>query len=80
MNDERDTPPAAAPTNIREAVGGPLGMAETSLPAVAFVIAYTASGSDTNTAAMVAVGLAVVLTVARLARLLSAVDAVLFFL
>ena len=37
-------------------------MAETSLPAVAFVVAYTASGSDTNTAATVAVGLAVVLT------------------
>ena len=42
-------------------------MAETSLPAVAFVVAYTASGSDTNTAAIVAVGLALVLT-ARAAR------------
>ena len=43
-------------------------MAETSLPAVAFVVAYTASGSDTNTAATVAVGLALVLTLARLAK------------
>lgn len=67
-----DTPhrePAPAPAlNLREAVGGPLGMAETSLPAVAFVVAYTVSGSDTNTAAAVAVALALALTVARLAR------------
>jgi hypothetical protein len=65
-----DTPhrePAPA-LNLREAVGGPLGMAETSLPAVAFVVAYTVSGSNTNTAAAVAVALALVLTVARLAR------------
>lgn len=58
----------AAPMTMAEAVGGPLGMAETSLPAVAFVVAYTASGSDTNTAAAVAVGLALVLTIARLVR------------
>jgi hypothetical protein len=57
-----------APPRLADAIGGPLGMAETSLPAVAFVVAYTASGSDTNTAAAVAVGLALVLTVARLAR------------
>jgi hypothetical protein len=43
-------------------------MAETSLPAVSFVVAYTASGSDTNTAATVAVALAAVLTLARLVR------------
>jgi hypothetical protein len=58
----------ATPLNLRDAVGGPLGMAETSLPAVAFVIAYTASGSDTNTAAIVAVALALVLTIARLVK------------
>jgi hypothetical protein len=63
-----DREPVAPPPNLAEAVGGPLGMAETSLPAVAFVIAYTASGSDTNTAAIVAVGLALVLTVARLVK------------
>ncbi len=56
------------PNSIQEAIGGPLGMAESALPAVAFVIAYTASGSNTNTAAAVAVGLALVLTVARLVR------------
>src|SRR5215218_6016264 len=60
---ERTQPPGLA-----EAVGGPLGVVETSLPAVAFVVAYVASGSDTNTAAAVAVGLALVLAVARLVR------------
>lgn len=43
-------------------------MAETSLPAVAFVVAYTASGSDTNTAAIVAVALALALSLARIVK------------
>ena len=63
--DPEHVPP---PPSLAEAIGGPFGVAETSLPAVAFVVAYTASGSDTNTAAAVAVGLALVLTVIRLAR------------
>lgn len=61
-------PERTEPPTIAEAVGGPVGMAETSLPAVAFVAAYAASGSDTDTAAIVAVGLAFVLAVGRLAR------------
>jgi Protein of unknown function (DUF3159) len=76
MSEERDNATAAPPTNLAEAVGGPLGMAETSLPAVAFVVAYTASGQDTNTAAGVAVALAVVLTIARLLRRESPVHAI----
>jgi len=68
MADKSQRTPAAPPTNFQEAVGGPLGMAETSLPAVAFVIAYTASGADTNTAAIVAVGLALVLSLARIVK------------
>ena len=68
MADEPARNPAAPPKNLQEAVGGPLGMAETSLPAVAFVVAYTASGSDTNTAAIVAVGLALVLSLARIVK------------
>jgi hypothetical protein len=56
------------PPTVAEAIGGPLGVVETSLPAVAFVVAYVVSGSDTNTAAEVAVGLALVLAVARLVR------------
>jgi len=75
MSDKPGTPSAAPPTNLREAVGGPLGMAETSLPAVAFVVAYTASGSNTNTAAAVAVGLALLLTIARLIKRESPVHA-----
>src|SRR3954447_24131643 len=67
MADAADREPAAPPS-LAEAIGGPLGVAETSLPAVAFVVAYTVSGSDTKTAAEVAVGLALLLTVARLAR------------
>jgi hypothetical protein len=67
MSDAAETQ-RPAPTTIAEAIGGPLGMAETALPAVAFVVAYTISGSNTNTAAIVAVALALVLTVARLAR------------
>jgi Protein of unknown function (DUF3159) len=75
MDDASERKYAAPPTDIREAVGGPLGMAETSLPVVAFVVAYTASGSDTNTAAAVAVGLALVLSVARLVRRQSPIHA-----
>ncbi|MEA2129210.1 MAG: hypothetical protein QOJ85_2101 [Solirubrobacteraceae bacterium] len=67
MADTADKEPVAQ-LNLTDAVGGPLGMLETSVPAVAFVVAYTASGSDTNIAAGVAVGLALVLTVVRLVR------------
>jgi hypothetical protein len=58
----------AEPPSIAEAIGGPVGMAESALPAAAFVIAYAASGSDTEIAAIVAVGLALVLAAARLVR------------
>ena len=47
-------------------MGGPLGVAETSLPAVAYAAVYTVT--DTNTAAISAVVLAVVLSIARLVR------------
>jgi hypothetical protein len=60
---ERTGPPGFA-----EAVGGPLGMAESAAPAVAFVATYAVAGSDTDTAATVAVGLALVLALARLVR------------
>ena len=68
MAEEPARDPAAPPKSLQEAVGGPLGMAETSLPAIAFVIAYTASGADTNTAATVAVGLALLLSLARIVK------------
>ena len=43
-------------------------MVESALPAVVFVAVYSLSGSNTNLSAIVAVGLALVLTVARLVR------------
>jgi hypothetical protein len=65
--DEREPEDVPRP-NLAEAVGGPLGMVETSVPAVAFIVAYAASGSDTDVAATVAVALALVLAVARIVR------------
>ena len=58
---EREEPPG-----LMEAVGGPLGMAETSLPAVAYAAVY--GFTDTNTAAIVAVAVALVFAVARIVR------------
>jgi len=55
-------------TTLADAIGGTRGMIETSIPAVAFIVAYVASGSDTKLAAIVAVALAVLLAVARLVR------------
>jgi hypothetical protein len=60
---DRDQPP-----DLLAATGGPLGIAETALPGVAFVVAYTISGSDTRLSAIVAVAVAAVFAVARLAR------------
>jgi hypothetical protein len=53
---------------IAETLGGPLGIAETSLPAVAFVVAYTISGSDVTLSAIVAVVIAVGFAAWRLLR------------
>lgn len=68
MSVDKATAEPPPPTTIAEAIGGPLGMAETALPGVAFVVAYTATGSNTKAAAIVAVGLALVLAVARLVK------------
>lgn len=56
------------PNTLADSIGGVRGMAETSVPAVAFVTAYAISGSDTGIAAGVAVGLALLLAIGRLAR------------
>ncbi len=64
---ESSTQPSAPP-GLAQAIGGPLGVAESALPAAAFVAASTASGGDTTLAAIVAVALALLLTLARLAR------------
>lgn len=67
MADSRDAERAPS-TAFADAIGGPLGMAEASVPAVAFVVAYTVSGSNTEVAAITAVALVVVLGAARLVR------------
>src|SRR3954470_21393781 len=43
-------------------------MIETSAPAAAFVVAYLVTGNDTTTSAIVAVVIAVVMSIARFAR------------
>ena len=56
------------PPSIADAVGGPLGVAESALPAAAYVLTYTVSGQDTTIALIIAVTLGVVFGVARLMR------------
>jgi len=51
-----------------EALGGSRGLADSGLPALAFVIVYTASGQDLNASALAAVALAVVLAAVRIWR------------
>ena len=63
-----DDGPQKPPPTISDALGGPLGIIESALPASAFVIAYTASGQDATLSAIVAVALGAVLSVARLVR------------
>lgn len=59
---------AAGAASFAAALGGPLGMAESSLPPIVYVAAYTISGQDAKLAAVVALALGVVLALARLAR------------
>lgn len=68
--DDTDETPRVEPQppNLMDTVGGPLGMAETTLPGLAFVIAYTADGQDTTLSAIIAVVIALILTIARLIR------------
>lgn len=71
MTETRD--PAGAmtsegPPSLTDAVGGPLGIAESAVPAAAYVLAYTISGQDTTAALIVAGALGVLFAVARLVR------------
>jgi Protein of unknown function (DUF3159) len=56
------------PPSIYDAVGGPLGIAESALPAAAFVLTYTITGQETRPAVIAAVALGVVFAVARIVR------------
>lgn len=58
---------AKEPPSLIEAMGGPRGMTESAAPTLAFVIATTA-GAETKSAAIIAVGLALVAAAARLVR------------
>jgi hypothetical protein len=56
------------PPDLLEALGGGRGIADSGLPAIAFVAAYTIGGNDLALAAWIAVGVAAVLTVVRVLR------------
>jgi hypothetical protein len=53
---------------LLEALGGPQGIADSSVPALAFVLVYTFNGNEISSAAWVAVGIGALLTVVRLIR------------
>ncbi len=66
---EPDRPAAArTPPTLADSLGGPLGMAESSLPAVVFLVAWLLTDRDVTLAAKIAVGVTAVLALARLAR------------
>ncbi len=54
--------------DLVEAMGGSRGLADSGLPGLAFVIAYTATGNDLNLSAWIAVGVAALLAVTRVLR------------
>jgi hypothetical protein len=56
------------PPSLTAAVGGPLGIAESAVPAALFVAVYTLGGNETTPAAVAAVVVAAVLAIARLVR------------
>ena len=71
MTETRDTAGALIseePPSLAEAIGGPLGAAESAVPAAAYVVAYTASGQDTTVALIVAGALGAVFALARILR------------
>lgn len=53
---------------LSDALGGPLGVLESTLPSAAYVAAYTISGQDTTVSLVAALVLGGVLAVVRLAR------------
>ena len=64
MNGSTDS----SPPQLGSALGGPLGIAESVLPAVIFVVVVTATGQDITAAAIAAVGVAAALALARMVR------------
>lgn len=64
---ERAARPQQA-SDLMEALGGVQGIADSSLPALAFVIAYTFNGNDLGMAAWIAVGFGAVIAAVRIVR------------
>lgn len=56
------------PRDLAEALGGAHGVADSSLPGLAFVVAYTVGGNELAPALVTALVVAVILTAVRLAR------------
>jgi hypothetical protein len=54
--------------DLLSALGGPQGIADSSLPALVFVVAYTFTGNEITFAALCALGVAVLMAAARIAR------------
>ncbi len=61
-------PPDRGGMPLAEAVGGPLGVAEATLPFIAFTIAWTAADHDVVLGAVVAVAISATLATVRLAK------------
>jgi hypothetical protein len=53
---------------LNEALGGPLGVAESAAPAVVFVIAYSVAGAEPTTAAIIAAVIGAIFAVGRIIR------------
>lgn len=56
------------PGDLMEALGGARGIADSSLPALAFVVSYTFNGNDLGMAIWIAVGFGAVVAAVRLVR------------
>lgn len=54
--------------NLLDELGGPQGIADSSIPGLAFVIAYTVTGQKLSLAAGIAVGIALLIALVRLVR------------
>lgn len=54
--------------NLLDELGGPQGIADSSIPGLVFVIAYTVSGQKLELAAVIAVGVAALIGLIRLVR------------
>ena len=68
MKVEPERAQARKQTDLLEALGGPQGIADSSLPALAFVLTYTLNDNDLSMAAWVAVAAGAVMAGYRIYR------------